>query len=201
MPYILLLIVLLASSPVPGQASTYRWLDANGVTHFTDNPDTVPDAYLSRVKELPSIRGEGKTKASQDAPASTGATAPPAAGTHVAAGTPVGAGGAKGAEKARLSLELKKLKEGLALKKAELNRLHHKWTVSKGRTPTADEVKEFGKKRAKGKATHDDNPYVGRGVLSSPGPARAAYFKQLDEVRKDEDTLRQLEQDLQALLR
>jgi len=103
----------------------------------------------------------------------------------------------RAADQERLKTELMSLRAGLAAKKKELDRLHHKWSVVKGRTPTEEEVEEFEKKRAKGKATFKDNPYVNKKPLSSPGPARIAYFKKLEEVRRDEEKLRQLEQELQ----
>jgi len=196
MPYILLATVLLAlSAPALAQASTYQWRDDRGVTHFTDNPDSIPETYLNRARELPSVKTESKAKAPSEAPASLG-SAPAATAGAVAA-----AGGVRSAEHERLTLELKKTREGVAAKKKELARLHHKWSVAKGRTPTEDEVEEFEKKRAKGKATYQDNPYVNKKPLSSPVPARIAYFKKLEEVRKDEERARQLELELQRLAR
>jgi hypothetical protein len=105
----------------------------------------------------------------------------------------------KAADKSDLAdaqVELKALKESLPLKKKELARLHHKWTVAKGRVPTPEEIKDFEKKRAKGKVSFDDNPYVNKKPLSSPGLARQAYFKKLEEVRRDEERVRRLEQEL-----
>ena len=191
MPYILLASILLAlSAPALARASTYQWRDNQGVTHFTDNPDSIPAAYLSRAKELPSVKTERKIKAPSEAPAS------PEPASAVTAGA---ADVTRDKEQARLTQELKTLQERLAVKKKELARLHHKWSVAKGRTPSEKEIEEFEEKRAQGKATYKDNPYVNKNALSSPVPARVAYFKKLEEVRKDEERIRQLEQELQRL--
>jgi hypothetical protein len=106
---------------------------------------------------------------------------------------------AKPSEHASPSQELQSLKDALPGKKVELGRLHHKWSVVKGRTPGKDELKDFEEKRAQGKATFDDNPYINKKPLSTPGPARAAYFKKLEEIRKDEERIRQLEKELNGL--
>ena len=104
--------------------------------------------------------------------------------------------GSKRPTKASPAQELKALQESLAVKKKELARLHHKWTVAKGRVPSKEELKEFEEKRAKGKATMEDNPYINKKPLSSPGLSRQAYYQKLEEVRQDEAWLRQLGQDL-----
>ncbi|GFO68286.1 hypothetical protein GMLC_18650 [Geomonas limicola] len=98
-----------------------------------------------------------------------------------------------------LALELKTLKDALPAKQAELAKLRHRWLVAKGRTPTAAEIKEYEKKRAKGKVTVEDNPYVTKTPLSNPAPYRAAYYKKLEEVTRDEEEIARLEQQLAAL--
>lgn len=102
-------------------------------------------------------------------------------------------------EYARLSRELETLQEELPNKKKELARLHHKWTVAKGRVPTPEELKDFEKKQAKGKAAFEDNPYINKKPLSTPGLARQAYYKKSEDIRNDEDRIRQLQKDLQQL--
>src|SRR6266571_4519781 len=92
--------------------------------------------------------------------------------------------------------ELKTLQEELAVKKTELAQLRHKWTINKGRTPTEKELKEFEEKRAKGEAKTEDNPYVNKSSLSSPGRWREAYYKKLDEIKKDEERAVRLEREL-----
>ncbi|HBA89965.1 MAG TPA: DUF4124 domain-containing protein [Geobacter sp.] len=174
--------------------STYQWRDANGSLHFTDDPDRIPAAYLERAREIESVKPEVKPNPAPKAPAS-------AASPGQVSGTAKPAAAAAASERARLAAELKSLQEALVVKKKELARLHHKWSVVKGRTPTEDEVKKFEKKRDKGEATSKDNPYVNKNPLSSPAPARAAYFKKLQEVQKDEERARQIEQSLQALNR
>jgi len=95
--------------------------------------------------------------------------------------------------------ELNTLLDGLAVKEAELDKLRHKWTVNKGRMPTAEEIKTFEEKRAKGPVTVEDNPYINKNPLSSPSRFRAAYFKKLAEINDDKVRARQLEKELDAL--
>ena len=102
-------------------------------------------------------------------------------------------GSAGGAGPAR---ELQILKQELPGKERELAKLHRKWLVTKGRTPTKEEVETFEEKVAKGEATPDDNPFVNKRRLSNSSPARAAYFKKLEEIRKDEARIGQLEREL-----
>jgi hypothetical protein len=97
------------------------------------------------------------------------------------------------AEYARLGQELQAVTEALADKKKELARLRHKWLVAKGRTPSAEELKEFEKKRAKGNTTVADNPYINKNPLSAPAYARTAYYKKLEEIRQDEERISRLE--------
>lgn len=96
----------------------------------------------------------------------------------------------------RLAQELKMLREGLAIKQVELAKLRHKWIVSKGRTPTEEELKIFEEKRASGEVKAEDNPYVNKTPLSSPGRWRAAYYKKLAEINKDKERLIRLEHEL-----
>jgi hypothetical protein len=46
---IALCLVLLAT--VPADAGIFEWVDSEGVTHFTDNPDNIPAKYRKKVKE------------------------------------------------------------------------------------------------------------------------------------------------------
>ena len=168
---VLIFAALSASTAVQG--ATYRWVDDKGVMHFTDNGDSIPERYLNRAKEIEVSGGESRREAVL--PSAAPAAASPVAPTAQAA---VDSGSreqkrAKQEEHARLSLELKEIREALPAKKQELERLHHKWVVSKGRMPTGEELKDFEKKRAKGKATFKDNPYINKKPLSSPGIARA----------------------------
>ena len=99
-------------------------------------------------------------------------------------------------ERAKLTRELQAIKQDLPAKKQELVRLHRKWLVAKGRTPTENEKKAYEKKVASGKATFQDNPYINRNPLGNPAPARIAYYKKLEEVKRDEERIRQLEREL-----
>lgn len=99
----------------------------------------------------------------------------------------------------RLNQELKAIREALPGKKKELARLRHKWVVAKGRIPSEKELIELDKKLDKGEVTYENNPYINKNPLSTPGPARLAYYKKLEEVRKDEDRVRRLEKEIQSL--
>ena len=101
-------------------------------------------------------------------------------------------------QRADLGRELQKLQDSLPAKKKELALLRRKWTMVKGRVPSAEEIAAFEKKRAQGKAGEKDNPYVNRNPLSMPGPAREAYYRKLDEVRQDEERIARLRKELDA---
>lgn len=102
------------------------------------------------------------------------------------------------AKHARLSNELRQLESGLPAKKAELARLHRKWVVAKGRMPTAEELKTFNEKSAEGTVKVEDNPFVNKSALSTPGRHRIAYFQKLDEIRADEKRIATLRNELLA---
>lgn len=99
----------------------------------------------------------------------------------------------------RLSSELLQRESGLPAKKAELARLHRKWVVAKGRMPTAKELKKFEEKMAKGQVKSEDNPFVNKNPLSTPGRYRVAYFQKLDEIKADEERIATLRHEIRAL--
>lgn len=100
-------------------------------------------------------------------------------------------------ERARLAKELQSIRQELPGKKQELARLYRKWLAVKGRTPSEKERKEFEEKLAKGdEVTFEDNPFINKNPLSNPVPARVAYYKKLQEVKRDEERIRQLEREL-----
>lgn len=99
----------------------------------------------------------------------------------------------------QLSSELTQLTAGLPAKKAELAWLHRKWVIAKGRMPTADELKKFAEKQAKGEVKIQDNPYVNKSALSSPGHYRELYYKKLYEIRADEKRIATLRSEINAL--
>lgn len=192
-----LMVILLLALCLPDQviASTYQWTDDRGVIHFTDDADRIPDRYLKRVREIEtkeSRKEPGLAPETQQPPPPVASPAPAAVPADTASAAP-------NADRERIAAELKDLEEELAEKRKELDRLRHKWSVAKGRTPTPEEVEEFEKKRAAGKATFEDNPYVNKRPLSSPVRARVAYYKMLEEVRADEERVNQLTRELRAL--
>ena len=98
-----------------------------------------------------------------------------------------------------LTQEVKKLQQELAVKQEELGKLRHKWAVNKGRTPTKQEIADFEEKRAKGAVKVEDNPYINKSPISSPGRWRAAYYAKLAEIDQVKERLVLLEQELAAL--
>ncbi|UFS70923.1 hypothetical protein LPW11_01765 [Geomonas sp. RF6] len=102
-------------------------------------------------------------------------------------------------EYARLRQELKGAETGLVAMREELPKLRHKWVVKKGRTPTEKEIKEFEEKLAKGKAKPEENPYYNQTPLTTPAPARAAYYAKLEEIRRSEERIARLKQELSDL--
>jgi len=114
-------------------------------------------------------------------------------------GQTAGDGNAGQAKYDRLSSELRQLESGLSAKKTELARLHRKWVVAKGRMPSAEEIKAFEEKSAEGAVKAEDNPFVNRSALSTPGRHRVAYFQKLDEIRADEARITMLRNEIHAL--
>ncbi|MFQ5682440.1 MAG: TIGR02281 family clan AA aspartic protease [Candidatus Binatia bacterium] len=46
-------VLVLCSTPVSSRsANIYRWVDKNGVVHFTDNPYNIPGELKGRVKQI-----------------------------------------------------------------------------------------------------------------------------------------------------
>src|SRR5262245_42633640 len=45
-------LLLMLQWPVPADAQIYRWVDDNGVPHFADGIDSVPDRYRSKAVPL-----------------------------------------------------------------------------------------------------------------------------------------------------
>lgn len=46
----LLFLFLMALLPSDSAADTYKWVDANGIIHLSDNPPDIPPAYRKNVK-------------------------------------------------------------------------------------------------------------------------------------------------------
>lgn len=100
--------------------------------------------------------------------------------------------GVQQTEYQKLSGELHALLNQLSVKKKELAKLRRKWIAVKGRTPSEEELEEFNEKRAEEAVSFEDNPYVNKNPLSSPGIYRKAYFEKLEEVRSDEAKIARL---------
>lgn len=173
----------MAASSTMADAAIYQWQDDKGVIHFTDNSDSIPQRYESRAREVAGVSATEKPKAAEAAAAQS---APPPAVPVTATAEP-----SDGRQQ-----ELQAIRQALPEKKKELAKLHRRWLVAKGRNPTKEEVEKFEKKRAKGEAEFEDNPYVNHNPLSTPGPARVAYYKKLEEIKKDEERIRVLESEL-----
>jgi hypothetical protein len=191
-----LALLITLPAPVGALAGTYQWTDTAGVPHFTDNPEQIPAKYQDRVRELPSIAKEQQGSGSPDA------VAPPAPSNEVRAPlTGESDRSALRVEYDALTRELKKIQDALPGKKDELAQLHHKWMILKGKTPTPDEIAAFEKKRAQGAVSVEDNPYVNKNPLTSPGLGREAYYKKLEEIRQDEERVSRIRQMLGSLER
>ena len=50
--WLLVALFLVLRWPAPADAQIYRWVDDNGVPHFTDGIDSVPDRYRSKAVPL-----------------------------------------------------------------------------------------------------------------------------------------------------
>jgi hypothetical protein len=176
-------MVGMAASSTMADAAIYQWQDDKGVIHFTDNSDSIPQRYESRAKEVAGVSATEKPKAAE---AAATQSVPPAAVPGAATAEPSD----------RRLRELQALRQMLPDKKKELAKLRHKYVIAKGRNPTKEEIEKFEKKRAKGDAKFEDNPYVNHNPLSTPGPSRVAYYKKLEEIKKDEERIRILESEL-----
>ena len=130
----------------------------------------------------------------------SGELATPGAQSLSPASDPAGAADKSGtSDYFALTKELQQIQAGLGSKQLELEQLHHKWLVSKGRTPTGKEIQEFEAKRAKGEAKAEDNPYVNKSALSTPARRRAAYYAKLAEITRDKERSASLKQQIEAL--
>ncbi len=50
--WLLVVLFLVLRWPAPADAQIYRWVDDNGVPHFSDGIDSVPDRYRSKAMPL-----------------------------------------------------------------------------------------------------------------------------------------------------
>ena len=121
---LLFLVLLLQFYPLAADAAFYQWVDAAGVTHFTDNPDKIPNKYRKRAKKL---------KLSEEPSGGAAATtrsAAPAAASQAAAPQPRDFGGHPEqwwrGRYAELRGKLKALQSGLAEKQSKLVELRRK---------------------------------------------------------------------------
>jgi hypothetical protein len=83
---LLLLVLALQLLPPVVHAAFYQWVDPQGVTHFTDNPDKIPEAYRSRAKKLKLSEEPASSAAQPSSQAS--APAPDQAAAHTFGGHP-----------------------------------------------------------------------------------------------------------------
>ena len=89
--------------------------------------------------------------------------------------------------------EIKRIQDALPAKNDELEKLHRKWVISKGRKPGEGE-------------TRDDRfvkPPPGEGelshALSNPGRYRSAYYEKKSDIEKDETRIKELQENLNNL--
>jgi hypothetical protein len=64
----LLLSLVLVLAPPAGAAGVYQWTDADGASHFTDDPSTIPQRFRGTVRQLrpPDAPSEPKNRPSED---------------------------------------------------------------------------------------------------------------------------------------
>jgi hypothetical protein len=123
MRLLLLLFAGIMFSFVQAEAAIYEWVDDQGVTHFTDDPDSVPAKFLKRVKKRNPISDDSTRQSesqavSKPAPATTMVTE---YGGHNEAWWR--------SNFATLRASIKELQESLPGKKEELSALRHKKRV------------------------------------------------------------------------
>ena len=68
---VLFLVLLTQLFPSAVQAAFYQWDDTAGVTHFTDNPDSIPSRYQKRAKKL-NMTDQPAASREEASPAPTG---------------------------------------------------------------------------------------------------------------------------------
>lgn len=56
----LLLVMFCLLSPVQGFSTTYKWMDAEGTVHFSDNPPPATRGAVTREDEPSSPSGDGQ---------------------------------------------------------------------------------------------------------------------------------------------
>lgn len=71
-------LVLAAIGAAPAAAQVYQWTDSAGVSHYTTNPDSIPDEFLPDVRIIDASRPPGEAPA---APA--GSTIPLTSGSPI----------------------------------------------------------------------------------------------------------------------
>jgi len=130
MKMILVVVLFLWGMPTPGaQAAFYTWVDAQGVTHFTDNPDRIPAKYRHKAKEM----NLADDPAAAKTPVPAQPAAPPLPPDSALSGEPDGYGGKSPAwwreSFAVLRRELKALQEGLPEKQNKLGELRRKRVI------------------------------------------------------------------------
>ena len=131
MRYLVVTVLLLAAVSA-AWGSTYEWVDSSGVTHFTDNPDSVPAKYRSRIRVLDSVKPEEQsTPPSQQTEPADEKTGPatPAAGGRKGTPPPKPLRGGRTEDGWRaafsdLRLQIKNIEEALPDKRQRLIELH-----------------------------------------------------------------------------
>jgi len=50
-PYICIIIIIILSFPLHSIGQIYKWVDEEGIVHFTDDPSKIPEKYVSKSKK------------------------------------------------------------------------------------------------------------------------------------------------------
>lgn len=125
MRVVLPVLLLLLQVAVPfAQAAFYQWTDAQGVVHFTDDPDKIPPKYQKKARRLNIPDQPAPAPKEPPAPQASPQVSPP---KEV---IPDGKGEEWWRERyAKFRGELKTLEDGLAQKQTELVQLKRKRTI------------------------------------------------------------------------
>lgn len=178
------------------RAEVYEWVDGQGVVHFSDDPDKVPDRYRKRVKIRDSVSPEGGVPAVRhQAPPPS---APPEKKAELYGGR--GENWWRGRFQA-LRDEMKTIQEKLPEKKESLAQLHRKWVISMGRSPKAGETGEsrfFKTPKEGSKEVKSDDKFAST-TFGAVGRNRAAYYAMKDEIEKDEARITDIEGELASV--
>lgn len=192
-----LLIHALLLFHTPAMAATFQWTDASGATHYTDNPDKIPDRYLKNAIRRADEPGPVTPEAAQKViPAQT--VAPSAAPPPAAEDQQKFCGKTGSAWKGQFTsirAEIKQLESSLPGLRKELQIKHTKLlrSLEDGRPKTKEELEKL-EKQQKGKGNH-----APIGIYGNPVKNRQEYLATYNRTKETEKKIKDLKQQLTTL--